>query len=389
MLLDCINASAVNLLVCGLSRQPLVVNALFRVFCLIPRSAPLRLRHLACKVFHLGGVHSGCGVAACLWYLGFFGLYCAQFYKSSASIVILVLAVLVTGSFLAILGVAYPEFRKRSHDIFESVHRFGSWIVIGLFWALLLIFAFSEQSGAKSSGRFLIALPAFWSLVISTVAIIHPWAMLRRVDVVPEPLSSHAIRLHFRYTSIEFGQGVTLSQHPLRDWHSFATITDRFDRNDDSQFSCLVSKAGDWTAGIIAQRPTQLWVRGVPVFGFAHVMRMFTRIIVVTTGSGIGPCLAFVEEEKRPAIRVLWQTRSPSKTYGQRTMDLLHRLDANPVILDTSRQARVDMLPIVMELSRDFAAEAVCVISNQAVTQQLVFGLESRGVRAYGPVFDS
>lgn len=387
--IDFINASAVNLLACGLSRQPLIVNALFQVVCLVPRSAPLMLRHLACKIFHLGGVHSGCGVASCLWYMGFLVLYCFEIDRSPMSRVTLVLASLVAISFLAILSVAFPTFRRKFHDLFESIHRFGSWLMLGLFWALLMVFAFSRNSDAMSPGHFLVRLPAFWCLFLSTFATIHPWAMLRQISVTPEHLSTHAIRLHFNHTSIVYGQGVSLSHHPLRDWHSFATITDRFDADADTKFSCLVSKAGDWTAAAIRQKPTKLWVRGVPVFGFGYVMRVFTRIIVVTTGSGIGPCLSFVDDDNRPQMRVVWQTRTPLRTYGQRTLDLVHRLDANPIIMDTLSQGRVDMLPIVLGLWKDFAAEAVCVISNPLLTKDMVFALESRGVRAYGPIFDS
>ena len=35
------------------------------------------------------------------------------------------------------------------------------------------------------------------------------------------------------------------------------------------------------------------------------------------------------------------------------------------------------------------AFEAVFVVSNQRVTEEAVYGLERRGVPAYGPVFDS
>lgn len=82
---DIINACAANLLACGLARQPLVVNTLYYIFGLVPRSAPLRLRHLACKIFHIGGVHSGCGVASLLWYLGFVGLYSYSYHGERSS----------------------------------------------------------------------------------------------------------------------------------------------------------------------------------------------------------------------------------------------------------------------------------------------------------------
>ncbi|KAH6647809.1 hypothetical protein BKA67DRAFT_594706 [Truncatella angustata] len=385
LLLDCVNACAANLLVCGLVRQPLVINALFISLCAVPRSAPLRLRHLACKVFHLGGVHSGCGLASCLWYIGFVGLYTHQYRPSPTSTTVLVLAYLIFVVLITIIGVSAPKFRTIWHDRFELTHRFSTWSVLALFWALLLTFASQHQA---SMGAFLVSLPAFWSVIIVTMATIHPWMMLRRVEVIPERLSKHAIRLHFSHTTIRYGQGISISKHPLRDWHSFATITDRFD-TPASKFSCLVSKAGDWTSSVILDPLPQVWVRGVPVYGFGYVMRVFSRIIVVTTGSGIGPCLSFIDDDNRPDMRVVWQTKSPLQTYSQRTMDLVHRLDPNPVVIDTSLSGRMDMLPAILQLYDGFKAEAVCVISNPTVTKKLVLDLETRGIHAYGPIFDS
>lgn len=70
-LLALVNATAVNLVACGLARHPMVVNAIYRVVCSLPRSSPLWLRRTAAKAAHYGGVHSGCGVASLVWYIGF------------------------------------------------------------------------------------------------------------------------------------------------------------------------------------------------------------------------------------------------------------------------------------------------------------------------------
>ncbi|KAI1843047.1 hypothetical protein JX265_005173 [Neoarthrinium moseri] len=384
-LLDCINACAINILVCGLARQPLVVNALFVSLCAVPRSAPLRLRHLACKIFHLGGVHSGTGVASCVWYIGFLAVYTYQYQPSPVATAVLVLGYLILAVLILTVGVSTPKFRMMHHDWFELTHRFSSWAVLALFWALLLTFASQQQ---PSMGGFLVSQPAFWAIIIVTIAIIQPWVMLRRVQVMAEPLSKHAIRLHFSHTSIMYGQGISISKHPLRDWHSFATITDRFD-TPDTRFSCLISKAGDWTSSIISQPANRVWVRGVPIYGFGYVMRVFSRIIVVTTGSGIGPCLSFIDDDNRPQMRVVWQTKSPLQTYSQRTIDLVHKMDPDPLVIDTNISGRVDMLQDVLRLHQEFKAEAVCVISNPMVTKKLVNDLEERGVYAYGPIFDS
>ncbi|KAK3335246.1 hypothetical protein B0T19DRAFT_3479 [Cercophora scortea] len=384
--LDLVNASAINLAVCGLCRQPLVINLLYLSLVSIPRSAPLRLRRIACKIFHLGGVHSGTGIASFIWYIAFTVVYTTQYSPSPTSTAALVLIYLVLACLTAVILVAYPSFRAAHHDIFELTHRFTNWAVLTFFWALLFLLASQDPT---SISAFLLPLPAFWVTILLTLATIHPWLLLRRVRVVPEALSQHAVRLHFAHTSVKFGQGISLATHPLADWHSFASFTDRFDTPSSSKFSCLVSKAGDWTRAAIADQPTHLWKRGVPVYGFGYVMKMFRRIIVVTTGSGIGPCLSFLGDDDRPAMRVVWQTRSPVKTYGERTMELVRRMDRRPVIFDTSEGGRADMLPEILRLYQEFEAEAVCVISNPKTTKDIVYRCELRGVPAYGPIFDS
>ena len=112
-------------------------------------------------------------------------------------------------------------------------------------------------------------------------------------------------------------------------------------------------------------------------------MKVFRRIILMTTGSGFGPCLSFVEIPDRPAMRVIWQTRTTRQTYGQSIIDLLKQPDARPTI--------VDMLPLVIGLVSELDADAVegGVIFNPAITRRLVFKCESRGIPAFGPIFDS
>jgi hypothetical protein len=390
-LTDYVNAAAANLLGVGLARQPLMVNVMFKCACSLPRSAPLRLRRLAAKIFHYGGVHSGCGVSAVLWYVAFVGILTKQATSPAtaplASPTIVVLAWLIMLLLLAIVIAAYPTFRFKRHDYFELTHRFSGWLAIALFWPLLLLYVDkARRAEHQSFGITLAKLPAFWILVFLTLSIIHPWLYLRKVPVTPEYISPYAIRLHFDFTTIQFGQAFAISKHPLRDWHGFAQFRDL---QGPHRFSCLVSKAGDWTSDCIARPPTHVWKRGVPAFGVGYVMKMFRSFVMVTTGSGIGPCLSFLALEDRPPLRVIWQTKSPLQTYGQGVLDSVKVLDPDPIVLDTTQTGRQDMFPIVLDLVRTFQAEAVLVVSNPVFTRKMVFDLESRGVPAYGPIFDS
>jgi succinate dehydrogenase hydrophobic anchor subunit len=202
---------------------------------------------------------------------------------------------------LAIVIAAYPTFRFKKHNYFKFTHRFSGWLVILLFWSFFLLFAEKTRS-RHSLGDFLATQTTLWILVFLTLSIIHPWLYPRKVDAVPEYISPHAIRLHFNFTNIRFGQGFAVLKHPLRDWHGFA----QFPVLDGRGFSCLVSTAGDWTADSIQRPPTYLWKRSILVFGFGYCMRMFRSFIVVTTGSGIGPCFSFLAFERRPPMRIIW-----------------------------------------------------------------------------------
>lgn len=416
-LLAFVNATAANLTVCGLMRQPLVVNTIYLVICSIPRSAPLRLRRIASKAFHLGGVHSGCGVASFVWYVGLVALISKHYWfpndhdhdstghdaaqqrvaTTTISTAVVVIAYIILMLLLFIMTAAYPAFRFKHHNGFELTHRFSAWAVVALFLALLLVFSDQARKAEDLSlGQYLIRLPAFWLLIVVAAAIVHPYLLLRRVKVEPEPLSKHAIRLHMNHARTRFGLGIQLAKNPLWDWHSFATFPDRpVEKWPDSalqspkSFSCLVSKAGDWTTDTIEHPPQYLWKRGVLVYGFAYVMRLYKKIIVVTTGSGIGPCLSFLGDGNRPTMRVVWQTRSPLKTYGQGIIDLVKQMDPDPLVMDTDLTGRVDMVPIIERMASEFGAEAVCVVSNPSLTKKLVYELETRGLVAMGPIFDS
>lgn len=187
-------------------------------------------------------------------------------------------------------------------------------------------------------------------------------------------------------------------------------------------FSVLVSNAGDWTSQLIKNPPKRIWTRGAPQFGVLRVAGLFRPCIVVATGSGIGPCLSlFVQKPDHP-VRIVWSAKRPEQTYGKAVMDVIRRADPSAVVIDTAekdpltgkpKNARPDLVDViwrVWEGSRWEAAnrslhgrqssptradksvgpcEAVVIISNQKVTEKVVYGLESRGVPAYGAIFDS
>ncbi|KAK9452446.1 hypothetical protein V1511DRAFT_200815 [Dipodascopsis uninucleata] len=275
-----VNAAGANLMACGLARQPIIINLIFWIVCAIPRTWPFRIRRIAASVYHYGGVHSGCGIASLVWYIATTVTLTVDYISGkqniSSSVIALTYTLLVL--LLIIIAVSYPTFRAKFHDYFELTHRFFSWISVILFLALLIKFTDDVKNPSESLGRAIVNFASFWFLITTLCAIIHPWILLRKIEIQPEKLSNHAIRLHFDHTTTSFGKGIQLARHPLRDWHSFATFPDP----TRDGFSCLVSKAGDWTADCINRPPSALWKRGILIYGFAYVMRLFRRVVVVT-----------------------------------------------------------------------------------------------------------
>ena len=102
------------------------------------------------------------------------------------------------------------------------------------------------------------------------------------------------------------------------EWHSFATIR----IPDKRGHSLLVSRAGDWTAKQIEQPPTHVWVRGIPTCGVVRILPLFRRVVLVATGSGIGPCASFIFE-RRATIQLLWTSPDVRETFGDELVDTI------------------------------------------------------------------
>ena len=387
LLTDVGSATSANLMVCLLFRQENFVNLLYEIFAAAPHSLPLSVRRRLAKVFHYGGCHSGCGVAAVSWYMLYTVILTKQYvdsptYDTRANLITTYILVAMFGF---ILGGAHPTFRRKYHDYFEAAHRFAGWIALATFWTHSIFAAKMVQAETDTPlGLVLVSSPNFWFLCVSTSCTLLSWSRLRRRQVFPEKLSDHATRLHFKYRTMAPFYGVKLSTNPAFEWHAFATIPEE----DGSGFSVVVSNAGDWTKKAIMNPSKKLWIRGYPLHGLLYTSKLFKRIVVVATGSGIGPCLSLMFADVTPR-RVLWSTPNPETTYGDKVVGAVKKADPEAVIWNTRTQGRPNMVEMCWNLVQESGAEAVFIISNPKVTFKVVYGMETRGVPAYGAIFDS
>lgn len=390
-------AVAANTAAAILMRQELVINLLFTLAGKCPRSAPLRIRRLFAKIYHLGGVHSGAGIAATIWFTFFHATLLWNWQTdaipglpSNRFSFIVAITMVIDILLILIVVFAHPNLRRDNHNAFEAVHRFAGWSAVLLFWIHLIVLTNlleNSREPRRSLGDALSRSPAVYLLLLITVCLILPWLRLRRVPVRFEHLSSHASRWHFRYTNVELCSAARVTDAPLKEWHSFACIPER----DGDGFSLIVSNAGDWTRRMITNPPKKIWVRGIPTRGLLHIAPIFNRLVIVATGSGIGPVISLLAARDIPC-RVLWSARDPIHTYAKDIIDEVFAADPAAMVFDTDAMAKKDrpnLLRLAYALYCESNAEAVFVISNQLVTEKVVFGLESRGVPVFAPIFDS
>lgn len=99
-----------------------MINSLFILFGHCPQWFPLIIRRMSAKIYHLGGVHSGAGVAATVW----FGVTSIAIFSLDETVVgtnmriaIWVVTATLDLLLLTILALAIPACRRRWHDYWE------------------------------------------------------------------------------------------------------------------------------------------------------------------------------------------------------------------------------------------------------------------------------
>jgi hypothetical protein len=361
-------------------RQQYVINLLFKMATSVPTSWPLGIRALAGKVYHFGGIHVGGAIVGMLWFGAFVGSLVYSWANGLAGVSVATMGVTAVLLLLlvAIIALSVPPFRAKYHDQFELMHRFGGWAALLLFWVQTVLFT-QDQGGT------LWASPGVCVLLLVTASIALPWLRLKKVAVRWERPSAHVVLAHFDYGVTPFaGSSTAVSRRPLSEWHSFANVP----APGQDGFRLTISRAGDWTGQLIDELPSHVWVKGIPTAGVGNIDKLFKRVVWIATGSGIGPTLPHLLAHTAPA-RLVWSTRTPRITYGDELVDEILAAEPNALIWDTNENGRPDLVQLAYDAVQEFDAEAVIVISNKKLTWEVVTGMESRGIPAYGAIWDS
>jgi hypothetical protein len=368
-----------------LIRQQYVINLLFWLATRAPTHWPLMIRRSLAKVYHLGGLHSGGALAAIGWFVALLGSSGWHWIdgKGGVSTALLWVNAGLLGVLLLVATMAHPWIRSRFHNGFERTHRFGGWTALALFWVSTLLFARDQNPQAPLQEVLATSVP-FWMLMVLTFSIALPWLRLRKVPVQLLRTSSHAVIARFGHVTPFAGSSNAISLNPLLEWHSFANIP----TPGQAGFRLIISRAGDWTGEFIEQMPTHVWVKGITTAGVAHIETLFKSVVYIATGSGIGPVLPHLLARQVP-IHLVWSTRNPRKTYGDELVEEILQAEPDALIWDTDVLGKPDLVQLAYDAVQATGAEAVICISNQTLTQRVVEEMESRGIPAYGAIWDS
>ncbi|KJX93517.1 hypothetical protein TI39_contig4301g00005 [Zymoseptoria brevis] len=392
----CSDAAITNLAVAVAIRQPYVINLFYHGFVGIPRSMPLWLRHTCARVYQYGAVHSGAACCSFVWFCLFLAYLAREVVvndRPHASPETLVCASILAAFLTTIIIFALPQMRRRYHNLFERWHRFGGWMALAVFWVMLVLFQRDElkqADGAESLGMGMVKLPATWILLFVSINAIWPYLLIRKVRVVQtENLSNHAIRIYFDpKEKIIPTHGAAISRSPLKEWHSFAAISD-VDGTAGGSSSIVVSKAGDWTADAISNPAPYYYMKSIHMAGPGTMAKMFSRVVFMCTGSGVGPILAVLTPLANVGLRIIWSAPQPREVFGDKICSALLRADPEAIIWDTHKSGRPDLVKIATRVYRESDAEALFFISNQRLTKVVVKELRRKGIATFSPVFDS
>lgn len=158
-------------------------------------------------------------------------------------------------------------------------------------------------------------------------------------------IRSVASSAHF--LQVPVGAAIRIANVPLIENHAFAVIPNP---DEDKGYSTIVSNAGDWTKKFInpgARRPQKLWMRELPTLDVMHIALLSKPIVVCAIGSGISPCLSFVQTHPIIPVRVVWSARSPEITYSPQIIEAVLKADRDAIIIDTKATGRPD-LPVIL-----------------------------------------
>ncbi|XP_057764377.1 adenylate-forming reductase 03009-like [Salvia miltiorrhiza] len=347
---------------------------------------PLLLKTMTTALLQsLGGIHSGCGISSAAWLI--YALVLTLKDRDNTSPEIIGVASAILGLLCLSSLAAFPLVRHLHHNVFERTHRFAGWSALGLLWAFItLTISYDPLTKTYSSDlrSRLVKRQEFWFTIGITVLIIIPWLTVRRVPVRVSSPSGHAAIIKF-HGGVKAGILGRISPSPLSEWHAFGIISD-----NKKEHMMLAGAVGDFTRSLVASPPRHLWVRQVHFAGLPYLTNMYSRVLLVATGSGICVFLSFLLQPCKADVCLLWVTKGVEQNFGKEIKEWISGHPKEKVIVhDTAVLGRPNVSQMSVDAAKKFGAEVVIVTSNPEGSRDVVDACKSAGIAAFGPIWDS
>jgi hypothetical protein len=76
-----------------------------------------------------------------------------------------------------------------------------------------------------------------------------------------------------------------------------------------------------------------------------RIATLFNSLVLVGTGSGIGPLLGHIQVPTC-RFRLVWSTPNPVATFGKETVGAVYNADPGAIVHDTKKLGRPDMVQL-------------------------------------------
>ncbi|KNE90949.1 hypothetical protein PSTG_15643 [Puccinia striiformis f. sp. tritici PST-78] len=352
-----------------------------------PTMFPLWLRVKVVGIlYHIGGVHSGCGLSSLLWLTVSSSVY---FQAASVHNVVTLVSLGICQACLYLTCLsAFPFVRGRYHNLFEIVHRFVGWI--GIISTILFVIVQSlwdvvNQRWDSSASR-LITKPELWFLTAIVIIIGLSWITISKVPVTVYTSSDKAsvIRVPGGLTS---GLHTRISLGGLREWHIFGSISE----GKDAEYHYIVAAVqGGFTKMLNVDKPATLYTKSWKPCGLPYFSRLFKRGVAMCTGSGIGAVGSTCIQHDNWFL--IWIGSDLEKTYGKEIMQLIcDRIpESRRLIWDTRGPlGRPDVVRLLQDTYKYWDAEVTLFIGSPDMNNNILQSCRAMNTPVFGSIWDA
>ncbi|WAR59712.1 hypothetical protein PtB15_11B352 [Puccinia triticina] len=352
-----------------------------------PSLYPLWLRVKVVGIlYHIGGVHSGCGLSALLWLAVASSdqFQHANLHPTSSLVALGICLACVTLTCLS----AFPVVRGRFHNWFEIIHRFVGWIgiVSTVFYVVLeSMWDVGEQRWDPRASK-LIIKPELWFLVTILITIGFSWITIAKVPVTVYTSSDKAsvIRVPGGLTS---GLHTRISVGGLREWHIFGSISE----GKNAEYHYIVAAVqGEFTKMLNVDKPVTLYTKRWKPCGLPYFSRLFKRGLAMCTGSGIGAVASTCIQHE--SWFLIWIGPNLEKTYGKEIMQLI--CDRIPehrrLIWDTRGPlGRPDVVRLLHNTHLYWEAEVTLFVGSPEMNNNVLQSCRALKTPVFGSIWDA